>query len=417
MMSPEKSDLSPRLRTASGDSFFSPTFDRDQSSLESNSGFLIIPQTDLVVLSETLEQALDSADATISGLEADRKLLPSAILRKCHEFADGLGSLAAELEQQSESDRKLLVEAIQNDLLLFEHDLQPQDEIIEYHQPTTTTEDNILHAIVGASTLLRDVEASFREIGNEEAEEIADAALIMARLFLLSLQNISSNLSKQIDADSSNIETSNTSSTWIEELNDEHENDNNNNNNNNNQQPRTKSRRNNHRRMRVLWPPLGPTVDSAMDWTKTEASKRPVLSVALGLSLWPVAISTALLGTSIYCIDGALQNTYNHFQHSSWIAIAEESAAQAYQTGRLMVATTKLVTKQSLKVASKQIERQGGIQPILQDLTGMVVDRVTHPIDTAGKVWDGLHWSWGVLNDAKDEFWRLKKQESAESLL
>ena len=82
-----------------------------------------------------------------------------------------------------------------------------------------------------------------------------------------------------------------------------------------------------------------------------------------------------------------------------------------------MVATTKLVTKQSLKVASKQIERQGGIQPILQDLTGMVVDRVTHPIDTAGRVWDGLHWSWGVLNDAKDEFWRLKKQESAESLL
>ena len=408
MMSPEKSDLSPRLRTASGDSLFSPTFDRDPSSLESNHGFLVIPQNDLIALSETLEQALDSADATISGLEADRKLLPSAILRKCHEFADGLGALAAELEQQSESDRKLLVEAIQNDLLLLEHDLQPQDEIIEYHHKPT--DDNILHAIVGASTLLRDVEASFREIGNEEAEEIADAALIMARLFLLSLQNISANLSKQIDADSLNIETTTTTTTWIEELNGD-ENDNNKN------QPPPMRKCNKHRRMRVLWPPLGPTVDSAMDWTKTEATKRPVLSVALGLTLWPVAISTALLGTSIYCIDWALQNTYNHFQHSSWIAIAEESAAQAYQTTRLMVATTKLVTKQSLKVASKQIERQGGIQPILQDLTGMVVDRVTHPIDTAGRVWDGLHWSWGVLNDAKDEFWRLKKQESAESLL
>ena len=51
-------------------------------------------------------------------------------------------------------------------------------------------ENDILQALSGASTLLRDVESAFRDICKDDAEEIADVGLTLARLFLMSLQSI-----------------------------------------------------------------------------------------------------------------------------------------------------------------------------------------------------------------------------------
>ena len=166
--------------------------------------------------------------------------------------------------------------------------------------------------------------------------------------------------------------------------------------------------------MRVLWPPLSPKVDTAMAWTRDEATKRPFLAVALGLTLWPVAISSALVGTSVSLIDGAVQESYERFREGPWLTVVEETAAQAYQAGRLTVATGKLVGKQSLRVVSRQIDRRGGLKPIVQDLGDMALNRITHPIDTIGKIWDGVHWGFGVVKDATDDFvsMRLESQES-----
>ena len=422
-----------------------------------NTALLTIREEDLIQLSEFIDQALEGADMTLQGLEADRKLLPSAILRKCHEFADGLGSLAEELESKSIEDQTILADAIREDLRLFEEGLQSEDlnfrtasrlsfipdspsdgekctkegnsndNIINHsvgNQNQGHDNNDILRAISGASVLLRDIETAFREIGNDEAEEVADAALIMARLFLFTLRNIHTSLNGMLEASDSDKRRNNHdqgfSTVWIEELSFEDGEDeiNHREKRPDGEQRQNKPRRSSqrHRRMRALWPPLGPKVDEAMAWTREEATKRPFLATVLGLTLWPVAITTALVGTSIALIDGAVQDAYEHFREGPWISVVEESTAQAYQVGRLTVATGKLVGKQSLRVVNRQIERRGGLQPIVQDLSGMALDRITHPIDTIGKVWDGIHWGIGVLKDATDDFVSMR-QESQQQLM
>ena len=49
------------------------------------------------------------------------------------------------------------------------------------------SQDEMMLALVDATSLLRDVEAAFRSIDQSEADEIADVALTLARLFLMSL--------------------------------------------------------------------------------------------------------------------------------------------------------------------------------------------------------------------------------------
>ncbi|OEU21025.1 hypothetical protein FRACYDRAFT_234654 [Fragilariopsis cylindrus CCMP1102] len=305
-----------------------------------------INEKDLQILSTTIEHVLDNVDKTLTGLETDFDLLPTAIIRKCNEFADGIGSLANELENQSIEERKQLADVIQNAL---------------------------------------------REIGNDEAEEIADAALIVARLFLLSLQSIHDNISMSL--------TNSSNSSTGDNADDEGNNNIMNSNNNG-----------------LLWPPLGPHVDKAMSWTKEETTKRPLLAAALGLTLWPVTISTALIGSSVCLVDGAVQDVYEKFRNTPLIDAVEQSAAQAYQASRLTLATSKLVGKQTLRVLGRQINRRGGIGPIVEDIGSIALDRITHPIDTIGQVWDGCIWSLDVIKDTTENFLSMRHQEH-ESLV
>lgn len=245
----------------------------------------------------------------------------------------------------------------------------------------------------------------------------------MARLFLLSLQNMHSNLLGNLipeNNDGGDQYQYNSNGFLIEELSSNNNNDDAGETNpakRPHQRKGRHSKRNNpHGRMRVLWPPLGPGVDTAMAWTKEEATKRPFLAVALGLTLWPVAISTALVGTSVSLIDGAVQDAYQHFQDAPLISTLEQGVAQAYQAGRFTLATGKLVGRQSLRVAKRQLDRRGGILPIAQDLGGMALDRITHPIDTIGKVWDSVHWGFGAAKDASEEFMAARR-ERQENLI
>jgi hypothetical protein len=436
----------------------------DEVTSNSNSSFrfdtpngpmtMSINENDLRLLSTTIEHVLDNVDKTLTGLEIDRDLLPTAIIRKCNEFADGIGSLADELENQSIEERKQLADVIRDDLLLYENNVNaaiennnnnfnaasimniPSSPINgNNNNNNNNDDDNILQALSGASTILRDVENALREIKNDEAEEIADAALIVARLFLLSLQSIHDNISMSLTTNNSttggndddecnnNIMNNNNGRTTviIEELSSDDDDDESNNNDDGNKKEQLPSKdrsrrqqRKQQRRMRVLWPPLGPHVDKAMSWTKEETTKRPLLAVALGLTLWPVTISTALIGSSVCLVDGAVQDVYEKFRDTPLIDAVEQSAAQAYQAGRLTLATSKLVGKQTLRVLGRQINRRGGIGPIVEDIGSIALDRITHPIDTIGKVWDGCIWSLDVIKNTTEQFvsMRHKEQES-----
>lgn len=48
--------------------------------------------------------------------------------------------------------------------------------------------------------------------------------------------------------------------------------------------------------------------------------------------------------------------------------------------------------KQTVRVVSKQVERQGGFKKVAPDIFGMAVDRALHSIDTIGMVWNGMDW-------------------------
>jgi hypothetical protein len=52
--------------------------------------------------------------------------------------------------------------------------------------------------------------------------------------------------------------------------------------------------------------------------------------------------------------------------------------------------------KQSVRVGKRQIERRGGIEQVARDIGDWTLDRVLHPISTAGMIWDGAKWCAGA---------------------
>ena len=152
--------------------------------------------------------------------------------------------------------------------------------------------------------------------------------------------------------------------------------------------------------MRVLWPPLGPAVASAASWGADAASNNPILSVALGLALWPAAIVAAFIGAPLVAVDHAVQSTYNANKDSSVIEAAERGAANLYQVGKLYYLCSKLVIKQGIRVGGRQIERRGGLGAVACDVGGFAIDRALHPIETAGWAWDNAKWAAGTLLEA-----------------
>ncbi|KAL3921785.1 MAG: hypothetical protein SGILL_002563, partial [Bacillariaceae sp.] len=438
-------------------------------------------------LLDMLGHVLDGADDTLGNLEKDPELLPNAILRRCTEFADVIGGLANELEQQSPQEQRQLAAAIHEDFHNNNLRLQVEQAAVgvgggEYPlEPLSSTptpsignklsldtvsspvslsappleipsvtnhqgaaeldlafpeqelnENDILQALAGASTLLRDVEASFRDIGKDDAEEIADVATTLARLFLMTLQNIHNTLTPEYLVESSTAamnggsddRMSPRSTVVIEELADpvemdDSENDRETDNDAGNpSKPSSASKRrpSSKRRMqrvRVLWPPIGPQVGAAVGWTKEEASKRPLLAAALGLTLWPIAITSAAIVGSASLADGFLQDAYNHFQKTPLVENLEQGAASAFQAGRLTFVTSRLMGRQTLRVVKKQIDRNGGVGQVLENAGHFALDRVTHPVETVGMVWDGLNWGIDRVKATVDQIVSLHQEGSA----
>ena len=169
-------------------------------------------------------------------------------------------------------------------------------------------------------------------------------------------------------------------------------------------------------RLRVLWPPLGPAVASACHWGKEAASQQPLLAVALGITLWPTAVITAVIGAPLVIADGFAQDLYNNFQDTPVIHGVERSAAQLYHSGRLTLLCGKLVGRQSLRLLSRQVKRHGGVGQIAHDVKNMALDRMVHPVETAGMAWDAVVFGAGALRDAFAHFQDKERQATAQEL-
>ncbi|CAB9527946.1 expressed unknown protein [Seminavis robusta] len=340
----------------------------------------------------TIGGLLDNADNALEDLHSNNPdLLGSAIVRTCQELADAVGHVAQELEQQSDGDRRALANACLQDTaaaVAIREEQIPNNQLMAHD----LTANDIVSALDGVSYLLRDVEVGLRGIEKDEADEIADVALTLARLFVASLQSCHSSVVQQeeerqeerrrIEAERFELlEEDDTTNPAREEK---------------TQESKTKKKQRMDR-LRVLWPPLGPAVASACNWGKDEAIQRPILAVALGMTLWPAAVMTAFFGAPLVIADTVIQHGYNTFQDGPIVSNVEKSAAQLIQAGKLSLLCTKLVTRQSLRVVHRQLERQGGVVPVAQNLLGMAVDRALHPVETVSAVWDGVQWAVGMV--------------------
>lgn len=154
-------------------------------------------------------------------------------------------------------------------------------------------------------------------------------------------------------------------------------------------------------RVRVIWQPLLPAITDASIHCVNSAKEHPIPAIAIGLTCGPAAIATAAIaGPPLLVADWAIQQTYDALSEHAIVQNVEKGAANALQVAKLTVLCSKLVIKQGISVGERQIERRGGVGKITSDVVGGAVDMAMHPIDTAGKAWDGLWWMGGALRDA-----------------
>ncbi len=355
---------------------------------------------------------LQGADSTLRNLEENVDLLPSAILRKCQELADGISILASRMEDHSPEQQRELAHACARD---FQQTLALQENgvLCDSNKLSPLSEDDFLHAFQGVSTVLRDIEAAFREISETDAEDMADAALTLARLFLLSLQNVHETLTP----DDFLTEDQTRSEVIIEEIHEEEEDKDEKNLSTDadmegtpHDLPRRFFKKKGARRVRVLWPRLGPTVAKAMNWGKEAASERPLLMVAFGLTLWPAIIVTSLVGGSLVIADHAVQDIYQHFQEGPLVSNLEQGAAQVLQAGKLGLVVTSIVGKQTWRVVQRQVKRHGGVEHIAHSIKDLTLERITHPVETVGMAWNGIAWSFCTATDTIQQILQQREE-------
>jgi hypothetical protein len=316
---------------------------------------------------------LNNADSFLTQLESN-DMLATSILRRCQDLADLIGNLAGEMEGQSYEEKRLLAQAC-----ILDANVNASQELSQY------SEFEMIDALSGAQTLMRDVEASLRSINRNDADEISDVALTLARLFVLSLKSMQSSITPENLLQN---EEDKEFSSRIELIDDDQDLAQSDMDSSRDQEKKTNRKTVDH--VRVLWPPLGPAVVNAARWGKEEAAKRPLLAVALGLTLWPAAIMTTLIGAPIVIADKVVQHVYDSFSNGPIIQTAETGAAHLYHAGRLSFLCSGLVIRQTLRVASKQVERNGGVGKLAQNVGGAIIDRVVHPVETASLAWNGL---------------------------
>ena len=407
-----------------------------------------------------VSDALDRASETLDDLERDRLLAP-ALQRVCNELADVVASVAKEIGMHDEERRRDFARACLQDaeLVLFEGDTsntasaaatfsalgnknvrgddQRDDDVVadleplakeggqergvptEHEAPPGTanasfggrsslvaaqkvaslSEDDMLNAVSSAATILTDVEEVLRSIGQDEAEDIAEVGVTVAKMFVWSLQSVHRSVTPQsLAGTQTDGNSGNSGELNIEFLDDE------------NDVGLSGQESSDQRgeaiqsdpicddlRMRCLWPPLGPAVALAGKWGADEASKRPILTVALAMALWPAALVAALIGAPLVAVDHAVQKTYEANRNSSIVAVAEHGAANLFHVGKLYYLCTKLVVKQSLRVGKKQVARRGGLGRVAVDAAGFALDRALHPIETASIALDWGMWGASTL--------------------
>ena len=381
----------------------------------------VIPKSDLeestcnALTEGTAEEALTNignalaqASTLLEDLE-NNGMLGTAIRRFASDLADSVGKVATDLNHGDDTDSRKWARALLDDAQLqlsLEVSHQDSDtngeEIIQKVTPTGAmtaakamselSEDDLINAMTVTRTILLDVEDALRSISEDDAEEIADVGLTVAHMFLWGLQNVHGQITPGMIT---NGTARSAASVDIEIIDDEGEESSSigkesDSNGLNGQE---------QQRFRMLWPPIGPALGSAASWGKDNALQKPILSIALAMTLWPAALIAAFVGGPILAADWCLQKSYDAVKDKPVMEAAEVSAANVYQVGKFYFLVSKLMVKQSIRVGKRQIKRRGGLEQVARDVSDWTVDRALHPIESGKMLWNSAKWTCGKVAD------------------
>mmetsp|Transcript_2871 Transcript_2871/g.4372 ORF Transcript_2871/g.4372 Transcript_2871/m.4372 type:complete len:506 (+) Transcript_2871:311-1828(+) len=382
--------------------------------------------------------AAENAIEDISERENDgKRVVGPGIMRLCNDLADGIQHVAEELDREHQHIEKVMSD---HDLRLVEEgsgaaESKDASETVLVASDETilvlpSSHEELLTTISAAHTVLLDMATALRAITQEEAQELGEVALEVANMMIWSLRMVYSNMmhiavSSEQDGHSQRASgtkqvtwgNGNSNSNLVplveilgeEEKKDEHYNPGGTPPQNGRYAPQlptipsspTRVSHSIPERVRVLWPPLLPAVTEASKHCVCTAKEHPLAATAIGLTCGPAAITTAVIaGPPLLIADWAIQSSYEALSHHTPVVeTLEKGAASALQVARLSVLCTKLVVKQGLSVGERQIKRRGGVGKVCEDVVDGAVNMATHPLDTAGKAWEGLFWMGGALRD------------------
>lgn len=315
-----------------------------------------------------------------------------AIQRKLIDLADVVGEVARDLpstdDQDDREDIKLLARAVIDDAQEVNQKVVRFEMDEGAYSVAHLAESDVIDAMSDVRSVLIDIEDSLRSISRDEAEEIADVTLMVLKVFIWSLQSIHDQITPELITDGT------TTSMDIEIIEGEVD---------DKESTSTNSRK---EKMRLIWPPIGPSVLSAICWSKDSILKKPILSAAIAMTLWPVTLICTFIGAPIVAggvaLDFALQTAYDTIQDTPIIESLEKGKSNLFQIGKLYFLVSKLLVKQSIRVGKRQIDRRGGLGNIAQDACGWTIDRALHPLETAGQCFNGFIWGASfVVNNVK----------------
>jgi hypothetical protein len=287
----------------------------------------------------------------------------------------------------------------------------PMDEMSAARAVSELSEHDVMDAMEAARTILLDVEDALLSISEDDAEEIADVGIVVAKMFLWGVQNLHSQITpNMIQSGLQQGELVQEGNGLDVEILDE----------NGHATGQTLSsladgdanaRRQTHKdRLRILWPPIGPAVGSMASWGKDSATQNPILSIALGMTLWPAAVIAAFIGAPILAADWCLQSGYEAIRDHNVVEMAEISAANLFHVSRFYFLVSKLTMKQSIRFVKRQVNRRGGAGKIAQDVGGWTLDRALHPMESVGMMWNSAKWSVDKVVEGV-EFIKNKKHD------
>jgi len=244
------------------------------SDLESESLRRASLETSASEFISTLHIVLDNARDAVSSSSAES--LGKGLRSCCDGLADGVGEVAREIARKDDSQKREFARACLEDMRLGaesakgisagdddDNDLNGDEnvDVLSQYQKSyaSITEDEMVANLNVASQVLLDVESSLRAFTDEEAEEIAEVSIAVAEIFLEMLKGLVESISPAELAQT--LDGANTVKESTDfDIEDLDENGNPISTEEERRKERSRKAMRDKKRMRLLWPALGPKV-------------------------------------------------------------------------------------------------------------------------------------------------------------